>query len=358
MKNTVTPSKAESVAATPDLSPGLSSSLPPTTQSLGANTTSGELAGQLLRLRRIGKRLLGAANCIIMLDGMAATFPAGERSMAALEERFCASLATPESAHIVPDARADAALSKHRGVAGAPYVRFYAAHPLLNEEQTVIGCVHFLSYTAHEFTDEDRQLLSDFIGIVEHELRFNAMNASQIDLIRKNRTLRRDSLVDPVIGTWNRAAITRMLATETERCYNEERPLSLVLADHDSHKQIGDQYGFPVADNILLKFASRLRSCIRPSDVLGRYEGETFMLVLPGASQTTVKIVAERIRKMIMSEPEIVDDTEIPLTVSLGTVSTDLFPAATIDDLITHADYAQRQARKAGHNNVFHAVPT
>jgi diguanylate cyclase (GGDEF)-like protein len=350
MKNTVTPSKAEPVAAAPDLAHA--------TQTLGGNTNSlGELAMQLLRLRRIGKRLFGVANCLIMLDGMAASFPAGERSIAALEERFCASLTIPGSAHFVPDTRADATLAKHRAVAGAPYIRFYAAHPLFNEEQAVIGCVHFVSYKIHEFTDEDRQLLADFAGIVEHELRFNAMNASQIDLIRKNRTLRRDSLVDPVIGTWNRAAITRMLATETERCYNEEKPLSLVLADHDSHKQIADQYGLPTADNILLKFASRLRSCIRPSDVLGRYEGETFMLVLPGASQTTVKIVAERIRKVIMAEPEMMDDIEIKLTVSLGTVSTDLFPAATIDDLITHANYAQRQAKKAGQNNVSHAVP-
>ncbi len=349
MKNTPT---------SPSANPAVTSPESAVTQTLGANTnSSGELSGQLLRLRRIGKRLFGAANCLITLDGMAANYPVGERSMPALEERFCASMTTPSSVRIVPDARADATLSKHRAVAGAPYVRFYAAHPLFNEEQAVIGCIHFLSYTAHEFSDEDRQLLADFVGLVEHELRFNAMNASQIDLIRKNRTLRRDSLVDPVIGTWNRAAITRMLATETERCYNDEKPLSLVLADHDSHKQIGDQYGLPAAEGVLLKFASRLRSCIRPSDVLGRYEGETFMIVLPGASQTTVKIVTERIRKVIMSQPELIGETEVPLTVSIGTVSTDLFPAATIDDLITHADFAQRQARKLGANNVFHAVP-
>ena len=323
------------------------------------NTISpAEVGQQMLRLRRIGKRLFNVGNCLITLDGIAPNFPVGERSMPALEEAFCASLPVPDAARIVPDTREDAVLSKHRAVIGAPYIRFYAAHPVFNEDQVIIGCVHLLAYAAHPFTDEDRQLLVDFTTMIERELRFNAMNASQIDLIKKNRTLRRDSLVDPVIGTWNRAAITRMLATETERCYNEEKPLSVVLADLDSHKQICDEHGLPAADNILLKFASRLRSCIRPSDALGRYEGETFMIVLPGASQTTVKVVAERIRQVIMKEPESVGDTVVPLSVSLGTVSTDLFPTATIDDLITEADLAQRKAKKSGRNHVFHALPS
>jgi diguanylate cyclase (GGDEF)-like protein len=316
-----------------------------------------EVGQQLLRLRRIGKRIFNVANCLISLDGLAPNFPLGERSMPALEEAFCASLGNRESVLVVADTREDAVLAKHRAVVGAPYVRFYAAHPLYSEEQVLIGCIHLLAYAAHAFTDEDRQLLVDFATTVERELRFNAMNASQIDLIKKNRSLRRDSLVDPVIGTWNRAAITRMLATETERCYNEEKPLSVVLVDLDSHKQICDQYGLPAADHVLLKFASRLRSCIRPSDALGRYEGETFLIVLPGASQTTVKVVAERIRKVVVNEPESVGQEHVKLGVSIGTVSTDLFPSAAIDDLISEADKAQRQAKKAGHNLVRHAAP-
>lgn len=353
MKNTVQPPPAEASSLNQDLSP-----ITRGPANVPNTISPAEVGQQLLRLRRIGKRLFDVGNCLITLDGVAPNFPVGERSMPALEEAFCASLPTPDVARVVPDTREDPVLSRHRAVVGAPYIRFYAAHPVINEEQVIIGCVHLLAYAAHPFTDEDRQILVDFVTLVERELRFNAMNASQIDLIKKNRSLRRDSLVDPVIGTWNRAAITRMLATETERCYNEEKPLSVVLADLDSHKRICDEHGLPAADNILLKFASRLRSCIRPSDALGRYEGETFLIVLPGASQTTVQVVAERIRKVIVSEPEALGENKIALAVSIGTVSTDLFPGAAIDDLITEADKAQRLAKKAGPNHVRHANPS
>jgi diguanylate cyclase (GGDEF)-like protein len=324
-----------------------------------AAITVGELEHNLSRIKRIGKRLLGVANCIITLDdGAASSFPPGERSMAALEAAFCARLPAPSGVMVVPDARSHADLSKHRAVVGAPYIRFYAAQPIFNAERTtIIGCVHLIGYATRVFSKEEYQSLADLVALTERELRFNTMNASQIDLLKKNRSLRRESLIDPVIGTWNRVAITRMLATETERCYNEAKPLSVVFADLDSLKQINDAYGHPAADNILLKFASRLRSCIRPSDALGRYEGETFMIVLPGASHTIAKVVAERIRQAIMAQPEQIGDEVIQLTLSLGTVSTDNFPAAAIDDLITHADSAQRAAKNAGRNRIIHAVP-
>jgi diguanylate cyclase (GGDEF)-like protein len=322
-----------------------------------APISPGELEQQILQIRRIGKRMFDAANCIVTLNGAAPAFPAGERSMAALETAFCSSIPAQHKVQVVQDARVDPMLGQHRAVVGAPYIRFYASQPIFNEEQVPIGAVHLIAYAARPFDDEDRQLLADLVALIERALRFDAMNASQIELLKKNRTLRRDSLVDPVIGTWNRAAITRMLATETERCYNEEKPLSVVFADFDSLKHINDTYGHPAADNVLLKFASRLRSCIRPSDVLGRYEGETFMIVLPGASHTAVKVVADRIRQAIIAHPELIGDDPVKLTVSLGTVSTDLFPSAAIDDLITQADIAQRAAKKAGHNRIVHAAP-
>lgn len=340
---------------------GPNSDLSPITRGPGPAPNSishDDLTQQVARLRRIGKRLFEVANCVITLDGISSHFPVGERSIPALEEAFCSSMTAPEGMRVVSDTRDDANLSKHRAVAGAPYVRFYVAHAIQNDQQATIGCVHLLGYAARAFSEEERQLLLDLVALIEREMRFNAMNASQIDLIKKNRSLRRESLVDSVIGTWNRVAITRMLATETERCYNEEKPLSVVLVDLDSHKQICDQHGLPAADNILLKFTSRLRSCIRPSDALGRYEGETFMIVLPGASATTVKIVAERIRQVVMNQPEYIAEQEIKLVASVGTVSTDLFPQATIDDLITQADLAQRKAKKAGPNRAIHAQPS
>lgn len=312
---------------------------------------------QLQRIKRIGKSLFDVANCVVKFDGEMTAFPTGARSMAAMEEAFCDGLPLSASLLLVPDARNDPTLAQHRLVVGAPYIRFIAAQPVFNEEHLPIGSITLLGYAPRNFSDEERQLLSDLASVVERELRLNTVTVAQQDLLKKNRTLRRESLVDPVIGTWNRAAITRILATEVERCHAEAKPLSLVFVDLDALKRITENFGLPAADNILLKFASRLRSCIRPSDALGRYEGEKFLVVLPGASHASAMVVAERIRQAIITPPEHIGEAVINLIMSAGTASTDLFASATMDELLGHADRAQRRAKQAGRNQIMQAAP-
>jgi diguanylate cyclase (GGDEF)-like protein len=142
-----------------------------------------------------------------------------------------------------------------------------------------------------------------------------------------------------------------------ERCNQAGKPLSLVFVDSDSFKKINDDHGRPAGDTILLKIASRLRSCIRPHDALGRYDGGKFMIILPGASHVIALAVAERMRLAIMSHPEAVGQAAIHLTVSAGTASTDQFPLARPDELTNHADAALYSAKNAGRNRVVQATP-
>jgi diguanylate cyclase (GGDEF)-like protein len=316
-----------------------------------------EVEQQVTRVRRIGKRLFDVSNCIVTFKEGATAHSSDEWSIEAIESAFCASLPIAQCPTIIADASKAPSLAGHRSVAGAPYIRFYAAHPIVNEESVVVGCVSLIDYAPRAFSDEDKQLLADLSALIARELQMNAMNASQHDLVKKNRNLRRESLIDPVVGTWNRAAITRLFGVEADRCRKEEKPLSLVFAELDFFREINGTHGQPAGDNVLLKAASRLRSCIRPSDALGRYEGEKFMIVLPGASHATVMVVAERMRQAIMTQPEQIGETTLNLTISSGTVSTDLFPSSAIDELITHADMALRSAKNAGHNRIAQAMP-
>ncbi|MBI3228701.1 MAG: sensor domain-containing diguanylate cyclase, partial [Burkholderiales bacterium] len=298
----------------------------PITTGLKANTQPGqsELDVQLQRIRRIGKKLFDVANCVIRVKGVPNPQPMVlDSAMAALEEAFCDAIPISNEQLVAGDTRAVPALAQQKAVVGAPYIRFYAMQPLFDDEHAVIGAVHLVGYSARVFGDLEKQLFADLGSLVERELRLAAVNASQQDLLKKNRSLRRESLIDPVLGTWNRSAITRMLATEVERCYNDAKPLSLILADLESWQQIHTNYGHAVSDNVLIKFSSRLRSCIRPSDALGRYEGETFMVVLPGAANKTAHVIAERMRQAILGEPERVGDETIALTLAMGAVSTD-----------------------------------
>lgn len=316
-----------------------------------------DLSQQVLRIRRIGRRLFGVSNCIVTLGESQSSGIETERSMEAIEAVFCENMPIPLEFLQVPDARDDPVLSQHRLVLGAPYIRFYATYPILNDDREAVGSVSLIDYMPRTLDDQDRQYLMDMAVLVEKEFRLSFLSASQLDLVKKNRSLRRESLIDPLIGTWNRTAITRSLAIEMERCNQASKPLSLVFVDSDCLKKINDDHGRSAGDMILLKIASRLRSCIRPHDALGRYDGGKFMIILPGASHVIALAVAERMRLAIMSHPEIIGQATINLTISAGTASTDQFQLSPPDELTNQADAALYSAKNAGRNCVVQATP-
>lgn len=324
---------------------------------VGQSSSSVEVAQQLQRIRRIGMRLFGVANCILMFGDVSANMADNEHSLASLEKAFCYGLPRPNSLVLVPDTRADKSLCQHSLVTGAPYVRFYAACPIRNAENGVIGSIRLVDYMPRVFGAEEQQLLEDLAHLAEREMHLRSMTAAQLDLQKKNKNLRRKSLIDPLLGTWNRGAIMRILSIEAIRCDKAGVPLSLIVADLDFFKKINDTYGHPAGDAVLVKVASRLRSCIRPQEALGRYGGEEFLVILPGSSSSTAMTVAERMRQAIAVHPETIGQTPLTLTISAGVASTDLFPTATTEELINHADMALYAAKDGGRNRVMRAAP-
>lgn len=307
---------------------------------------------QLLRIRRIGKRLFGVANCVVTFGDAAANMPEHERSLASVEAAFCTSVPQPSGLRMVADTQAEETLSRHRLVTGAPYIRFFVSCPIYNAERVAIGSINLIDYLPRLFSEPEQELLIDLARLVERELDLRSMSVAQLDLQRKNKNLRRKSLIDPLIGTWNRGAIMRILTIEAIRCDKLGVPLSLIVADLDFFKRINDSYGHPAGDTVLVKVASRLRSCIRAQEALGRYGGEEFLIVLPGSSHATAMAVGERMRMAIATRPEIIGNASVNLTISAGVASTDLFPAATTEELISRADVALYAAKDGGRNRV------
>lgn len=313
---------------------------------------------QMQRIRRIGKRLFNVANCLITLGNIPPECSDNESSIEAIELAFCYSICLSDEAVVVPDVRNHLSLGQHRAVTAAPFIRFYASHPVYSREKVPVGCISLIDYKPRTtFRSSERQSLADLAALVERELELRSMNASQLDLQKKNKSLRRKSLIDPLIGTWNRGAIMRILTIEAIRCDKAGQPLSLIVADLDYFKKINDTYGHPAGDAVLVKAASRLRSCIRPQEALGRYGGEEFLIVLPGSSHTTAMAVAERMRAAIASQPEVIAGATLNLTISAGVASTDVFPSATTEELISRADMALYVAKDRGRNQVVKATP-
>lgn len=313
----------------------------------------------LQRIRRIGKRLLNVANCLIIFGPSENKQQDSERSIAGIETLFVNSLPLSNAPEYIDDTRQDRFLSTHRNVVGAPYIRFYASYPIRNRinENALVGNVRLLDYAPRTLTDAERESLADVAGLVERELEMLSTDAARQDLLKKNWSLRRDSMIDPIAGTWNRVAIKRMLKQEMVQCIKDGKPLSLLITDLDGFKQINETHGSNIGDNLLLKVASRLRSCIRPHDYLGRYEDGKFMLILPGASHDIAKQVALRLQQAIKSHTETVGNKAVELSVSSGTVSTDRFASSNSDELISLAYTTLLSAQKLGYNSILQATP-
>ncbi len=159
------------------------------------------------------------------------------------------------------------------------------------------------------------------------------------------------SVTDPLTELYNRRFLEKRMHEELNRCMRQEQPLTVMLIDLDHFKCYNDSCGHMDGDTALKKTSRILRSCVREMDVVTRFGGEEFCLLLPGTSKEEAMFVAERIRQGIEREP-IKGEELLPggrLTASLGLAS---FPddGTTANTLIHAADVALYQAKNAGRN--------
>lgn len=312
---------------------------------------------QMERIRRIGKSLFQVANCILTFHDVEQPARDLLRSSGDEEAAFCSEFGISPDAVVVQDTHADARLRLHPAVMGSPYIRFYAAYPVHHGDGRLAGSIGLIDYAPRAFGDDQLDLLADLAALAEREIHLRSIRAAQLDLQNKNNHLRRKSLIDPLLGTWNRGAIMRILSIEAARCGKFGLPLSLIVVDLDYFKRINDTYGHQAGDAVLTKVAARLRGCIRPQEALGRYGGEEFLVVLPDAAGEVAMAIAERMRQAVASQQETVNGAELRLTISAGVASTDQFPQASAEELISRADGALYAAKDAGRNCVVQAVP-
>jgi diguanylate cyclase (GGDEF)-like protein len=128
-------------------------------------------------------------------------------------------------------------------------------------------------------------------------------------------------------------------------------PLGCVLLDLDHFKRINDAKGHLVGDHVLKGVAQRLRACVRPYDIFGRYGEEEFVVLLPDTNLEQSLVVAERIRNSMSRGPFEIDGDPISLTVSLG-VSCSNENDQRLNDLLKRADEGLRKAKEAGRDRV------
>ncbi|WP_166253098.1 sensor domain-containing diguanylate cyclase [Marinobacter salicampi] len=157
---------------------------------------------------------------------------------------------------------------------------------------------------------------------------------------------------DMLTGLYNRREISRLLEEEVNRAERYHRSLAMLWIDLDHFKSVNDVYGHGVGDEILVALSQRLARSVRSVDLIGRYGGEEFVVLLPEMSESEAWDTAERLRLLVARQPlEASGDIRLTLSISIGVA---VFPAdgRTVRTLTEAADKAMYRAKDAGRNQV------
>jgi diguanylate cyclase (GGDEF)-like protein len=173
-----------------------------------------------------------------------------------------------------------------------------------------------------------------------------------LDLAAKNEILEKLALTDPLTGLANRRAFQEALGAELARSVRHGRPASLLFLDLDHFKQVNDDHGHAVGDEVLSGFSAVLRRGCRRGDLAARVGGEEFAVLLPTTGRVPATLVAERIRRATEAH-SLGLTVAVPVTVSVGVASTEELPEAPeAAGLLRRADAALYRAKAEGRNRV------
>ncbi len=161
--------------------------------------------------------------------------------------------------------------------------------------------------------------------------------------------LERLATTDPLTGLANRRQFFHQAGDFFDRARRLPYELSILMLDLDHFKEVNDNYGHATGDATLCEVARRLRDNVRPTDILGRYGGEEFTIILPRTNLADARLIAGRLCEIVANKPITVGDSEISVTISMGVAGIDE-TVSSLDELLTRADQALYAAKAAGRN--------
>lgn len=156
--------------------------------------------------------------------------------------------------------------------------------------------------------------------------------------------------IDPLTGLNNRAAFDKSIEQEVDLAKRHGHVISLMMLDIDKFKQINDNYGHLVGDAVLKSFSDCIMNCMRSSDIIFRYGGEEFVILLRNTQISGAKLLAERMRKSIEEMTFEYDNINLNTSVSIGV--SELRENDTKLKLIERADELLYKAKENGRNQV------
>jgi diguanylate cyclase (GGDEF)-like protein/PAS domain S-box-containing protein len=217
---------------------------------------------------------------------------------------------------------------------GNPKVLAVNSTPVLGEGGVVRGVLaSFDNLTPIEEKNTDLQVL------------LNKLEKSKVKIQKQNANLKNLACKDPLTGCWNRRFFIDAIGSHWAAYEREGRQFSFVMVDIDHFKSINDNKGHSAGDTVLKEVSRLLQEQIRKADLVCRYGGEEFCILLPGQDLAGGMGTAERLRQQI----EALRPLNLPVTASFG-VSSAGKGAKSMQDLLDQADKALYVAKRSGRN--------
>lgn len=205
----------------------------------------------------------------------------------------------------------------------------------------LVGVVSVQSYKPYAYTDTDVELL-ELLG---------ANAAIAIENARLFSEVQELAVTDPLTGLYNRRKLIELGESEFARSARYERELSAIMLDCDGFKRVNDTFGHTVGDQVLKRLGEITLSCIRKADILARYGGDEFMILLPETGIDAALIVAERVLQDVTNAPFATNAGDLPFSVSVGVANLDK-KVLSLGQLLDRADFASYVSKDTGGNRV------
>ncbi len=194
------------------------------------------------------------------------------------------------------------------------------------------------------------EISRNLLYIMSERVRYS--NLVIADSLEMQRKYQRYATIDALTGLHNRGWLDDAFEREIKRSERDNLPLSMIMIDVDNFKQYNDTYGHLAGDQVLVTVGENIRKPLRPNDLVARFGGEEFCVLLPETKLEYAVEIAERLRERVSkADPGIIDGKQLPkVTISLGV--TEYKPGYSLDTMIASADVAMYHAKQKGKNCV------